>query len=173
MELQLDSRRNNQEFLKEILDEISYSYKLINLRDRFPYHKNGIRLYDLNKLPSKKRKKEIIEHILTKVKYNFDFLSEARLFSFKRQFNNYIMYCHVEIDETSIGGHFGVYIYNLDFENYLFGGQLDSLLKDLYNIEIETYRYCAITEDDVKETTYSILQIFEDIFDELKRRLSL
>jgi len=43
MELQLDSLRNNQDFFKEILNNINFYDRVVYLKERYPYYKNGKR----------------------------------------------------------------------------------------------------------------------------------
>lgn len=107
MELQLDSLRNNEKFFKEILDKIDFYNQVKSLRETYPYLKDGNWSFKENKIPDKKKKQEIIEKLLNSLGYQYKFSKRDRLFSLKKYFNEYLMYCHIEIDETSLGGHFG------------------------------------------------------------------
>lgn len=171
MALPLDSLRNNFEVLKIILDNCNFFQIVKQLRKSYPYNIDGKALFKEFQLPNKARKQSLIAKYLETNNLKFEFSKRDRLFSLEKYYNKYLMYYHLEIDEISVGAHFGIYYDDENIRFLLFGGQLDLLLKNLYHEQIDTYRYCALNDQDVINITSEVLHLCHSIFDEFIRHI--
>ncbi|WP_367914948.1 hypothetical protein [Leadbetterella sp. DM7] len=171
MELQLDSLRNNQDFFKEILNNINFYDRVVYLKERYPYYKNGKRFYDFNKLPDKNEKKSIIEKTLKGVGYPIDFRKQEWVFSLNKEKDNFITIGRIKIDESSIGGTIGVYYKEEEPQFLIWGNLFDNLIQKFNGYENETYRFCALNNIDIDHITLEIIKIFEDFSNEFYHKI--
>lgn len=173
MESRLDFLQNKEVIIKSILDKISFYSRILHLKETHPYEIDGIfagKMYDLQ---SCEKKIMLISKFLNDMNIKFKIAKRERLFLIGRNVDDFYVVLSIEYDETAVGGAFGIYEGKNDSEGlFIWGGMFEMILVNLYNYDNKFYRFCTIDEDEVKDITSQILQLFNDFADEFRLHTS-
>jgi hypothetical protein len=123
MALHLDLLQNNFDFFKNIFDKIDFQKRILNLKERYSYYRNGKHVVDLKIDLERKFLLKIIENELIKRKVTFDFTKQEYCFTSENILNNYIFELNIKVDSYSIRGSLGIINPEKIYPFHLWGGE--------------------------------------------------
>lgn len=171
MALHLDLSQNNFGFFKVIFDKIDFYQRILNLKERYSYYRNGKHVVDLKFDLERKYLLKLVDNILNNKKIVYEFTKQENCFSIENKIGDYIFQLVIKID-FSIGGSISIINPARINPYHLWGGSYDKLLSDYYNYENTSYRYCPINEKEAIEITNEILIIYFEFLGVFKNQVN-
>jgi hypothetical protein len=170
MGLHLDLSQNNFDFFKVIFDKINFHQRILNLKERYSYYRNGKHVVDLKFDLERKYLLKLVDNTLKNKKIVFDFTKQENCFSLENCIDDYIFQLVIKID-YSIGGSLALINPERINPYHLWGSSYDKLLSDYYNYENISYRYCPVNEAEAIEIITEILKIYFDFLEVFKNQI--